>query len=64
VDGVDDEHPNEIAHRIAASAILHTLDDVVPWTHEGPPPDEIALPLPSAHAHDHGQAAASPSPSP
>lgn len=29
VDGVDDEHPNEIAHRIAASAILHALDDVV-----------------------------------
>ena len=64
VDGVDDEHPNEIAHRIAASAILHALDDVVPWTHEGPPPDEIALPLPSAHAHDHGHAEASPSPSP
>ena len=64
VDGVDDEHPNEIAHRIAASAILHALDDVVPWTHDGPPPDEIALPLPSAHAHDHGHAAASSSPSP
>ena len=64
VDGVDDEHPNEIAHRIAASKVLHALDDVVPWTHEGPPPDEIALPLPSAHEHDHGHAAASPSPSP
>jgi hypothetical protein len=32
VDGVDDEHPNEIAHRIAAGVILHALDDVVPWT--------------------------------
>jgi hypothetical protein len=64
VDGVDDEHPNEIAHRIAASAILHALDDVVPWTHEGPPPDETLLPLSSAHDHDHGLAAASPSPSP
>ncbi len=64
VDGVDDEHPNEIAHRIAASAILHALDDVVPWTHEGPPPDEIALPLPSGHEHHHGEAAASPLPSP
>jgi hypothetical protein len=30
VDGVDDEHPNEIAHRIAAGVILHALDDVVP----------------------------------
>jgi hypothetical protein len=64
VDGVDDEHPNEIAHRIAASAILHALDDVVPWTQGGPPPDENALPLPSAHEHDRGpgHAAASPSP--
>jgi len=33
VDGVDDEHPNEIAHRIAAGVILHALDNVVP----GPP---------------------------
>jgi len=31
VDGVDDEHPNEIAHRIAAGILLHALDDVVPW---------------------------------
>jgi hypothetical protein len=30
VDGADDEHPNEIAHRIAADAILKALDDVVP----------------------------------
>jgi hypothetical protein len=30
VDGVDDEHPNEIAHRIAADAVLHALDDVIP----------------------------------
>jgi hypothetical protein len=34
VDGVDDEHPNEIAHRIAAGVILHALDDVAPWTTE------------------------------
>ena len=34
VDGVDDEHPNEIAHRIAAGVILHALDDVEP---PGPP---------------------------
>jgi GDSL-like lipase/acylhydrolase family protein len=34
VDGANDEHPNEIAHRIAANLILHALDDVVP----GPPP--------------------------
>lgn len=32
VDGVADEHPNEIAHRIAASVILRALDDVVPGT--------------------------------
>ena len=32
VDGVDDEHPNEIAHRIAAGVLLHALDDAVPWT--------------------------------
>ena len=52
------------AMRIAASAILHALDDVVPWTQGGPPPDENALTLPTAHEHDHGpgQAAASPSP--
>lgn len=38
VDGVDDEHPNEIAHRIAAGVILHALDDVVPWTEGKPAP--------------------------
>ena len=36
VDGVNDEHPNEIAHRIAANVILHALDDVVPWSAGGP----------------------------
>jgi GDSL-like Lipase/Acylhydrolase family len=30
VDGVEDEHPNEIAHRIAADVISKALDDVVP----------------------------------
>jgi GDSL-like lipase/acylhydrolase family protein len=40
VDGVDDEHPNEIAHRIAAGVILHALDDVVPWTAGGAAPAE------------------------
>jgi hypothetical protein len=29
-DGADDEHPNEIAHRIAAGALLHALDEVLP----------------------------------
>ena len=38
VDGADDEHPNEIAHRIAADVILKALDDVVPWTSSSPPP--------------------------
>ena len=40
VDGVDDEHPNEIAHRIAAGVILHALDDVAPWTTEPAAPAE------------------------
>ena len=40
VDGVDDEHPNEIAHRIAAGVLLHALDDVVPWTAGGRPAAE------------------------
>lgn len=30
VDGADDEHPNEIAHRIASNVLLHALDEVVP----------------------------------
>jgi hypothetical protein len=44
VNGVDDEHPNEIAHRIAANVILHAFDDVVPWSAGGPPPVEDAAP--------------------
>ena len=36
VNGADDEHPNEIAHRIAANVLLHALDDVVPLP-AGPP---------------------------
>jgi hypothetical protein len=38
VDGADDEHPNEIAHRIAAGTILHALDDVVPFPGQSPHP--------------------------
>jgi hypothetical protein len=30
VDGADDEHPNEIAHRIAASVLLKELEQVLP----------------------------------
>ena len=30
VDGANDEHPNEIAHRIAANVILRGLDDALP----------------------------------
>jgi len=48
VDGVADEHPNEIAHRMAAGALLKELDAVVPWTRtgaEGPEAEEeIASP--------------------
>ena len=30
VDGPRDEHPNEIAHRIAAQALVRAVDEVVP----------------------------------
>ena len=30
VDGADDEHPNEIAHRIAAQAIAREVEEVLP----------------------------------
>ena len=38
VNGADDEHPNEIAHRIAAGVILRALDDVVPIADRPPQP--------------------------
>lgn len=34
VDGPRDEHPNEIAHRIAAQAIAKAVDEVVPRGHQ------------------------------
>ena len=37
VNGADDEHPNEIAHRIAARAIVQAVDDVVPRPAAGAP---------------------------
>jgi GDSL-like Lipase/Acylhydrolase family len=40
VDGADDEHPNEIAHRIAAGALMHALDDVL----TGPTPETSPTP--------------------
>jgi lysophospholipase L1-like esterase len=36
VDGADDEHPNEIAHRIAARAIARAVDEVVPRAPRAP----------------------------
>jgi len=48
VDGVDDEHPNEIAHRIAAGVLLHALDDVVPWSGGKPAPAEVESGGPSS----------------
>jgi len=42
VDGADDEHPNEIAHRVAANALLRALDDVVPWDQSQVTDDEGA----------------------
>ncbi len=37
VNGAQDEHPNEIAHRIAADVILKALDDVVPTSRPARP---------------------------
>ncbi len=37
VNGADDEHPNEIAHRIAARAIAQAVDEVVPRPAPGAP---------------------------
>jgi hypothetical protein len=58
VDGVDDEHPNEIAHRIAANTLLHTLDDVLPFTGGQRPRDDGDAPP------GEGLVKAPPSPSP
>ena len=43
VDGADDEHPNEIAHRIAAQAIARAVEEVVPrsFTRDGTPPSRM-----------------------
>jgi hypothetical protein len=38
VNGAADEHPNEIAQRIAAQAILRAVDEVVPRSEEKAPP--------------------------
>jgi hypothetical protein len=37
VNGAEDEHPNEIAHRIAARAIAQAVDEVVPRSTAGAP---------------------------
>ena len=42
VDGTADEHPNEIAHRIAAQAIVRAVDEIVPR------PAAAAAPAPAA----------------
>ncbi len=39
VDGANDEHPNEIAHRIAANVLVSTLDDVLPPAAAAPTPE-------------------------
>ncbi len=44
VNGADDEHPNEIAHRIAANALLHALDDLLPWTGGARPAEDPEAP--------------------
>ena len=35
VEGARDEHPNEIAHRIAAQALLRSIESVLPWSSSG-----------------------------
>jgi hypothetical protein len=49
VDGADDEHPNEIGHRLAAGALLRALDDVLTGA-SVPSPAPAAAPSPSAGA--------------
>lgn len=44
VDGADDEHPNEIAHRLAAGAMLKVLDEVVPRSGPAPADPDDAPP--------------------
>jgi hypothetical protein len=46
VDGAADEHPNEIAHRIAAQAIVRAIDEVVPRPAGTPPASATASPRP------------------
>ena len=50
VDGVDDEHPNEIGHRIAAGALLRALDDVLPVASVPSPAPTAVSPGPRAPA--------------
>ena len=56
VDGADDEHPNEIAHRIAAGVLLKALDGILPLTAGRPageePPTEPP-PAPPEHRLPH-----------
>jgi hypothetical protein len=42
VDGANDEHPNEIAHRIAAQTLRKGLEDVLPASAAEPEPDRPA----------------------
>jgi hypothetical protein len=37
VDGVDDEHPNEVAHRLAAAAIRPVIEELLPPPTPNPP---------------------------
>ena len=47
VNGSEDEHPNEIAHRIAAGTMLHAMDDVIPGTPAAPPEEPEGSPEPA-----------------
>lgn len=46
VDGAFDEHPNEIAHRVAANALLRALDDAIPWAAPSMDPETGEQPSP------------------
>jgi hypothetical protein len=51
VNGADDEHPNEIAHRIAAGALLKAVDEIVPRRQPaGPEPAPTPAPCPAVAA--------------
>jgi hypothetical protein len=56
-DGAADEHPNEVAHRIAAQTLLRALDEVLP-------PAARAVPEQASETDESDPAGARPASSP